>query len=208
MNIEHNIDSVIQVWEQAPSRLKPEVLKPLAKRIQVRFGQIATNRYMEEGPSKLPWVNKYPPRLTANPGPLRKLSGKLAAGYEGRYHDGERQGETNVEIVVGEQSFRLQWSRVVKTAYANIHEKGGTFSHDVNITDRMRGYLYYKAQEQSSRERGVDWMAVFIASQHRDSFQIEGSIPARPVAEPTAEDMQPYVVETADSLAQDVLSSL
>jgi hypothetical protein len=207
INIEHNIGQVAKVWMQAPERLKPEVLQPLAKRIQVRFGQIAINRYMQEGPPKLPFANRYPDRLAADPGPLRKLKGQLAAGYQGRFSGGERQGETNVEISVGQSSFRLEWSRVVKTAYARIHEEGGSFSHEVPITDRMRGYLYYKAQEQSSRQ-GTDWMAIFIASQHQSTFSVEGSIPARPVAEPTAEDLQPFIVETAGDLAGNVLSDL
>jgi hypothetical protein len=207
INIEHNIGQVAQVWAEAPERLKPEVLQPLAKRIQVRFGQIAINRYMQEGPPKLPFANRYPDRPTADPGPLRKLTGQLAAGYQGRFYDGGRQGETNVQISVGQSSFRLEWSRVVKTAYARIHEEGGSFSHEVPITDRMRGYLYHKAQEQSSSQ-GTDWMAIFIASQHQSTFSVEGSIPARPVAEPTAENLQPFIVETAGDLADNVLSDL
>jgi hypothetical protein len=172
--------------------------------INLRFGQIATQRYMQDGPNPNQWGQI--PKRGRDPGPLRKITERLAQAYRSSIKGGEREAETIVRVT-GNQG-QLTWTKIITVGYAALHEKGGSFSFDVPITERMRGFFYAKTLETGGKNEFNMWWRLYLASLSRSSFHIDATVPARPVAEPAVNDVEPEVVERAGQRTIDLLAEL
>jgi hypothetical protein len=205
MDVEHTgLEQLGQVADEVPTRVENEVLRPIGAFISVRFGQVATNRYMQEGPPPNEH-GRFPPRSPLDTGPLRKLTERLAQAYRASFKAGVRESET--EVLVDGSMGQLRWRKIISVPYAALHEFGGEFSFTLDITDKMRGFFYAKAKETGINEFNT-WWRMFLASQTQSSFQISGSVPARPVATPTIRDMETEVAERGGRLVNTLVDAL
>jgi hypothetical protein len=204
--IEHNFDEFAIALDKAPARFENEVLDEIAGFISDTFGRIATQRYMQEGPTT--FSNKKPRRPPTKPGPLRKVSQRLARAVRGQFSDGSRESTTQISV----GSHGLVWTRIIAVPYARIHEKGGTIR--VPTTPKMESFFWHKYFETANVDRqhkldvarGNKWRRLAIAAKSTSHFNID--IPARPYAGPALQDTRDLLMKEGQKILNEFVNDV
>jgi len=205
MPLDHNIDNFARALSEAPEKFGDEVLEPLGEFVSVRFGRIATERYMQEGPTT--FTTDKPARPKGLAGPLRKVSKRLARAVQSTFSDTTGRGgsrETDVTIAAEEQG--ILFRKVIKVPYAAVHEFGTSSPIRIPTTQQMESFFWAKAYETSPGDVIPDsnaWKHLALAARSQPFFEV--SIPARPYAGPALEDVTPLAVTKGEQLIENFL---
>lgn len=120
-------------------------------------------------------AGSFSPRSPSDQGPLRIVSGRLFRSLQVAFNQSTREGRTFANI----EGYQLTYGKESSVPYANIHEKGGTFT--VMITDRMRRFFWAMWRETGE----IRYFRMAITK--KKSFSI--TIPKRAYAEPAIIDI-------------------
>lgn len=210
MGVKHNYDDFADALDEMPGRVKTEVGKPLAKFTNIRFGAVATDRYMREGGASFDDNAQAPPNRQTGAGSLRRQGGRLTQAVLGSFKDGSREHRVNLQVTAN----GVTWRKDILVEYAWIHEHGGTIRVPVN--EGMRGLFwrkYYEAggggeafETAQGATQAAHWKALAIGAEHNTHFTIQ--MPARPYAGPAMDDIEPDVAEKGADLVVELMNSL
>jgi phage gpG-like protein len=214
MAIEHNYDQFARAFDEKRGAIKSEVLRPVARFTNVRFGALATDKYMREGGATFTEGSTLGPNRQTGTGTLRRDKGTLTQAVNSSFKDGKRRGQIDVAITAN----GLTWTKVIGVGddlnYAAIHEFGGTI--EIPVTEKMRGFFwakYYEAgggSEDFETAQGATtaahWKGLALGAQKHSSFTIE--MPARPYARPAMADAEPEIQQKTSDLFFDLMNSL
>jgi len=191
MPISHNFDEFAIALSNAPERFEKQVMVDLGQMIGTHFGRIATQEYMQDGPTT--FGEEPPPRPRGLGGPLRRVSQRLARAVRGQFSDRVRESTTTLDV----GPHGLIWTRLISVPYAAIHEHGGSFK--VPTTPKMESYFWAKAYETGMNQDN-EWRYLALAASSRSYFNI--NVPARPYAEPALNDVIPIIEEKGSELIE------
>ena len=151
------------------------------RKSSVLIGTISTQEYMRNAGSP----NSR--RSAGDKGPLRIVKARLArslTGARGRIAatGGSPEAINRIQML---QDGLVRLVKGSKVPYAATHEYGGQMNHTVPVTDKMRGFFWFR-HYQTGRDK---WKAMALTK--KDQFKITGKIPARPYLGPALQDALP-----------------
>lgn len=210
MGVQHNYDDFADVLREVPDLVKTQVGEPLAQFTNIRFGAVATARYMREGGATFEGDTRPPPNRQTGAGSLRRQSGRLSQALQGSFNQGSREHRVNLQVTAN----GITWRKDILVEYAWIHEHGGTIQ--VPVTEKMRGFFwakYYEAggggeafETAQGATQAAHWKALALGAESNTQFTIH--MPARPYSGPAMDDIEPDVGEKALDLIADLMNNL
>lgn len=194
MPIDHNFDKFAIALSNAPGVFEKQVMRDLGQLIGTHYSRLATEKYMQEGPTT--FKENKPPRPPGLGGPLRRVSQRLSRAVRGQFSDGQRESTTTLDV--GAKG--LVWTRIITVPYALIHEKGGTIQ--IPTTVAMESH-FWKRWYQTGDDM---WKYTALAAKSRSHFNI--NIPARPYSEPALNDLVPIIQEQGSQLIEQFIEDV